>query len=85
MFPNHRLRLFSKQDLTLGGTRYEAGVRPLGARGARAARGRGRRPRSGKSSERHSGQTTQKANTYLGAFWTSQPEQVLTFSLVTSI
>ena len=40
---------------------------------------------SGKSSERHAegGQTTQKANMYLGDFCTSQPEQVLTFSLMT--
>ena len=28
------------------------------------------------------GQTTQKANIYLGDFWTSQPEHVLMFSLV---
>ena len=40
---------------------------------------------SGKSSERQAdgGQTTQKANIYLGDFWTSQPEQVVTFSLMT--
>ena len=28
------------------------------------------------------GQTTQKTKIYLGDFWTSQPEQVLTFSLM---
>ena len=38
----------------------------------------------GDGSERHAegGRTTQKANVYLGDSWTSQPEQVLTFSLV---
>ena len=30
------------------------------------------------------GQTAQKANTYLGDFWTSQPEQVLKLSLTVS-
>ena len=36
--------------------------------------------RSGRSNERHAeGATTQKANMYLGEFFTYQPEQVLTF------